>query len=314
MIWVITGATGLIGRSLVPALLGKGHRVVALSRSASNFYAGFDHHRLDARNFDLTSNSSMGLGDLSEDVGLIMLASKISVSTDLRKLVDHMAIDTYGHIRLTESLRSVLTHIIYASSCTVYGWPSQLPVDESATLNPSSVYALTKVASEHMITSMCHNWGISLAILRISQLYGPGAPLIGAMYNFLKAAYAGDRPSITCNPDSYRDYCHVADVVRAIDAVVLQNSKGIYNIGSGQPTSILNLAKICLQVASCNLEPEIEPRTIGTNMWLDISRARNELSYEPRIELQLGVQMEYERLYSNHQKMPVQFCKGSPEG
>lgn len=299
MIWIVTGATGLIGRALVPTLLKRDYQVLAISRSAANFYADLDHPRLGARNFDLIGNSSIRLGKRSEEAGLIMLASHITTSSNMGMLEGILALDTFGHLRLVESLRPALRHMIYASSCTAYGRPSYFPVDESAQLAPVNVYALSKVASERTLSLISQNWNISLAILRISQIYGPGAPQIGAMYNFLRAAHLGERPRITCSPDNFRDYCHVSDVVQAIETVALRQSTGVYNIGSGDKTTIEQLARSCLKAADRYYEPEFDYQNPVVNMWLDISRAQNELNYDPKIELELGVKMEYQRLYAN---------------
>jgi UDP-glucose 4-epimerase len=299
MIWVVTGATGLIGRALVPTLLERDCQVFALSRSAGNFYAGLDHPGLEARNFDLIGNSSINLGKRLGDVGLIMLATHITTSTDMRMLGEILSLDTFGHLRLVDALRPALRHMIYASSCTAYGRPSCFPVDEATQLAPENVYALSKVASERALSIISQNWNISLSILRISQIYGPGASQNDAMYTFLRNAYLGERPRITCSPDNFRDYFHVSDVVQAIETVALHQSTSVYNIGSGHKTTIKQLAMDCLKAADRDFEPIFDYQTPVANMWLDISRAQNELDYNPKIKLELGVQMEYQRLYAD---------------
>lgn len=297
MIWVVTGATGLIGRALVPALLASGDRVLALSRSAAQFYSAVDDPLLEARNFDLASDDTLRLGNLTETAGLIALAARITTSGNFVELMDCLALDTYGHLLLLGWMQGALARIVYASSCTVYGWPERLPVTETAVLAPANIYALTKVASEQILTLTAQNWRVPLTILRIAQVYGPGAPRNAAMYNFLKAAHRGERPRITCDPAAFRDYCHVTDVVQAIQASIVRQKEGVYNIGGGSPVSVGKLARVCLTAAGCYHEPEVDPLTVGSNMWLDISLAKRDLEYEPKIVLSAGVQMEYQRLY-----------------
>ncbi len=299
MIWIVTGPTGLIGRVIVRRLLDRGERVLALSRSAESFFANWQHPRLTARRFDLAQDRPDALHriGIDEEVGVVMLSSIISTSTDLRSLAGVLDVDTYGHLRLAEHLLPRLRFGLYASSCTVYGRPASLPVDEAADLDPQNVYALAKVASERALSALLAAGTVPFCIARISQVYGPGAPLIGAVYTFLDRVAQRKRPQIRCNPDAYRDYCHVEDAVEGLMGAVERRAEGVYNVGSGSATTVERLARICMDVAGMADDPECEPRTRAGNMLLDIRRASRELSYVPRIGIEEGVQREYKRLF-----------------
>ncbi|MSP93420.1 MAG: NAD-dependent epimerase/dehydratase family protein [Myxococcales bacterium] len=117
MKWLVTGATGLIGRAAVAALVARGHAVVAASRSASKFFDGKQNPGVQVLDLDLSQPFARLPGlDTNEPIGLLALAPR-------------------------------LRHVVYASSCTVYGWPLQLPVDEDAPLQPWNAYAMVAPAS-----------------------------------------------------------------------------------------------------------------------------------------------------------------------
>jgi UDP-glucose 4-epimerase len=296
MIHVVTGATGLIGRALVRALRERGLCVLALSRSAGRVFQSAADADLRARDFDVARDDPTTL-PIDDNIALFMLASRITTSTGLADLQSILALDTYGHLRLAEAWRPRLRRVVYASSSTVYGHPVRLPVAEDAPLAPWNVYALAKAASEGVLRELTSSWDVPLTILRITQVYGPGAPLSGALYTFLQRAAGGHAPVVCVNPDAYRDYCHVDDVVRAVWLACKRGTAGTFNIGSGQGTSMERLARLALRVAGRTREPEIAARQSTYSMLLDIARARGALGYEPRIGIEDGLRREYQRLF-----------------
>jgi len=272
--------------------------VVAISRSAETYFAGQNKEGIVARNFDLATDNPLAvLPPPRGAVGLIALGSRISTSANLGELRSQLELDTLGHLSMVDFLRPNLEYILYASSCTVYGTPQDFPVPETAPLAPKNVYALCKVASELMLQQIQNYRRIPVTILRISQVYGPGASLQAAMYQFLDLARSGRSPRITCDPETFRDYCHVDDVIQAIEAAIARRSPGAFNIGGGEPISMRRLARACLAAAGSELEPEVHVEQPGTNMWLDISRACACLNYEPKVRLEDGMLTEFHRLW-----------------
>lgn len=304
MIWLVTGSTGLIGRAVVTALKDAGHYVLALARSAESFW-GVANDRIIPYNVDLTREGfSIKIPPTYEqaEIGIIALASHITASRDLSKINPNLNLDTLGHLRLIEVLKPRLKHIIYASSCTVYGSPKIFPVTEDMPLSPNNIYSLCKVASEKMLSVLEREWRIPVSIMRIAQVYGPGANINAAMYRFLGQIIRGKKPRFEVAPETFRDYCHVSDVVQALMASVLCRNPGIYNVGGGEAVSIQRLLDIGKAVSGKSVEPEIVSKRPDWNMWLDISRARNELGYNPQINIENGIKLEYSRLWESEFK------------
>lgn len=301
MPWYVTGSTGLIGQTIVRRLVEAQHHVIALSRSAQDYYQAQSGQMLEPYNFDVARDEpSRVLQPPTDKAGLLALASQVTTTRDLSKMSTNLELDTLGHLRLIEFLRPKLGHIVYASSCTVYGWPSDFPIAESAPLAPMNVYAFCKVASEMILDRVQCEWNIPVAIMRIAQVYGPGAHLGAAMYQFLDVARKGKRPRIDCPPETFRDYCHVDDVGDALMNVIGHGSCGVFNIGGGEAVTMWQLARICLKVVGSGNEPEVVVQKSAWSMYLDISRASAQLGYAPQVSIVEGIRREYCRLWGKH--------------
>jgi len=296
----ITGGTGLIGRHLVQRFLKERQSMVVLSRSAGKHFAPESSNNLVAIDFDLAKDDFLSLPEPKDDVVLFALSSKITTSFDLKEIESVLNCDTIGHLRLIESLKPQLRQIVYTSSATVYGWPDELPATEESPLNPENVYALNKTAMEMFLQQVRKKYSLPVSVIRISQVYGPGADKRAAMYRFLSLAHKNESPIITGSPDTIRDYCHVLDVVDAILLALKNRVDDNLNIGSGDPVSIKELAKICINCANSDKEPieqDGAQESNKTSRWLDISKAKKLIKYNPKMRVRMGVKSEYERIY-----------------
>lgn len=284
----ITGASGTIGSAVVRFLAGEPATLIV--RDARKLAGVSAAH--DVVEWNLARDDAAMLPLPKEDVVLIALASRISSSTNPADLRDVLECDTLGHLRLMARLGDRVRAIVYASSGTVYGWPGI--ATEETPLAPQNVYALNKVAMERAL-SLARN--IRVAILRIAQVYGPGAPHGAALYRFLDAAVRRRPAEITTWPDTVRDYCHVDDVATAIVLAARGQFAGLVNIGSGTPATLVDLARIAGAVAGTNIEPTIvSPSGPRTDMLLDITRAGRDLGWTPRVAIRNGLALEFARL------------------
>lgn len=292
-VW-ITGATGLIGRPLVERLRRGKAPMVLLSRSARAVFPDIG----GAIDVDLGRDDLAALPRPDGRVVLICLASQITTSSSAADLPGILKVDAAAHLRLIAHLHESLDAIVYASSCTVYGWPETLPVDERAAIRPENVYALNKVAMEAFLGLTAAHMNVPVAVLRIAQVYGPGAGRQSALYSFLARAHAGEAPLIAADPTTVRDYCYVGDVVEAILLSVAARANATMNIGGGDCRSLHELARLCVEIAGSSVPPRIEaaPRR-RQNMCLDCSAARERIGYQPAVSLRRGVEMEYRRLF-----------------
>ncbi len=140
--------------------------------------------------------------------------------------------------------------------------------------------------------------GLSATVLRLQNVYGPGQslsnPYTGIISNFIETAKQGKKLNIYEDGNIFRDFIHVEDVVSALLAAsVVTNYPAPINIGSGQATSIMELARLLLKIigASQNnffISGHFRAGDIRHAV-ADIRRAREILSWSPRIELEEGL-------------------------
>jgi len=295
MKWIVTGASGLIGKPLVEAIAEGGDSVVALARRASACFTSKDKP-VEAIDADLEKVTPEIKGN--DEVGVFMLAARITGSRDPKELPGLLALDTYGHLRLLDSLGGRVRKVIYSSSCTVYGYIVSGSSRESDPLRPLNPYAVAKIATENALEELCRVRNISCTTLRIAQVYGPGAPEAGALYEFLRAAAEGRPVVVRSRSDVFRDYVHVDDVVTALIAAKTSSAPYMaFNVGSGVRTTIVDLARACLHAAGRTDEPSIMANEAGGSMFLDIGQADMLLDWKPRIAIVPGLSRERRRLH-----------------
>jgi dTDP-L-rhamnose 4-epimerase len=171
------------------------------------------------------------------------------------------------------------------------------PTSESKPVMPTSVYAITKRDHEELFLVVGRAYGIPTVALRYFNVYGRGQalanPYTGVAAIFSARLLNGRRPVVFENGYQTRDFVHVSDIVRA-NLLVLENeaAEGVYNVGTGQPTSVLRVAEVLAQL----LAPGVEPEVVGQfrsgdirHCVADISKIRAELGYEPRMDFEDGM-------------------------
>lgn len=144
----------------------------------------------------------------------------------------------------------------FEPACPVCGEPLHPAlVDEDARLDPRSVYAATKLAQEHLTRAWAAATGGSAVALRYHNVYGPGmpkdTPYSGVAAIFRSALERGEAPQVFEDGAQMRDFVHVTDVAQA-NALALTHTDGFvaYNIASGEPHTVGDMARLLAQVAS----------------------------------------------------------------
>jgi UDP-glucose 4-epimerase len=193
--------------------------------------------------------------------------------------------------------------VVFISSGAVYGDPASQPLQESATPNPRSPYAVSKLAAEYYVRTIGDLWGIETVCLRVFNAYGPGQHLPPShppvIPNFLRQAMRGGTLVMNGDGAQTRDYVYVDDVVSAMLAA--STAPGInhlvINVGSGKETSIRDLVRLVMEVTGTDAEVINNLRTdVGVSrMRADLSLARDKLGYSPHFSLEAGLRLTLER-------------------
>lgn len=298
--YLVLGGAGFIGSHLVRRLLSEGHAVTIVNRSsattiASKFPDAFGRNRLEIvqGNFDDEALLDQFLPHCS---ACIHLAGSMIPSVSIENKIADIQVNLAGTVKLLEiARRHKLKKLIYISSGgTVYGQTTAQLISEDHPTDPISAYGITKLAAEKYLQLFHQLHDLPSITLRLANPFGPGQAekgTQGAIAVFVERILRGRPVEIWGDGSTVRDYLYIDDVVEAIlKAIDYSGPQTIFNIGSGQGTSINDL---CAQIGRHfpPFEKTFKPTRsfdVPRNV-LDISQARSNLHWHPRISLADGI-------------------------
>lgn len=193
--------------------------------------------------------------------------------------------------------------MVYTSSASVYGNPRHLPVSETDGLSVLSPYAASKLSGEHYCQAFFESFGVRSAIVRYSNVYGPGQtarnPYCGVIGKFIGNALRGEPLLIHGDGEQTRDFTFVDDAVEATLLAALEPAAvgDVFNVGTGVEYSINTLARLILQVTGSSAGiRHVERRDIDNipRRAVHIEKARQRLRWTPRVGLPEGLRRTVE--------------------
>ncbi|MGB9717847.1 MAG: NAD-dependent epimerase/dehydratase family protein, partial [Thermoproteota archaeon] len=191
------------------------------------------------------------------------------------------------------SLKTGVGLFIYLSSAAVYGDPVRLPVDENHPAEPLSPYGLSKLMGED-VARFFSRLGLKYVVLRLFNVYGPGqnAAYAGVITRFMERVRNRLPPVVYGDGEQTRDFIHVDDVSQAVElAISTRCLNQVFNIGTGKPVRIRDLAILVMRLHGVGGEPVYAAKRPGDikHSYADVSKARSLLGFEPRIGLEEGL-------------------------
>lgn len=293
--YLVTGGGGFIGSHLCDALAGAGHAVVALD----NFCSG-RRSNLETSKIRLIEGDIRSIAHHADEIGrvdaIVHLAALISGYDSLADPDAYVDVNVTGLQRVIDlAVRTGVPRIIFASSSTVYGDREGVPLTEDALPEPLTVYALTKLAGEHLLQLYGRMHGFSHCSLRLFNVYGPRQapdhPYANVTCKFSHAAANGLPVKLYGDGEQCRDFVYVDDVVRAFLAVLDGSSRPIYNVGTGRAASINELIERLGRIGGAPLTVEHcapWPNDIRS-IQSDASRFAREFGFCPETGLDEGL-------------------------
>jgi UDP-glucose 4-epimerase len=191
-----------------------------------------------------------------------------------------------------------IERLVYSSSASVYGDAITEPMEEDHPFNNKNFYGATKIAGEAMATAFHHRYGLPVVGLRYMNVYGPRQDYLGAyiavIMKMLDAIDNGEGPTILGDGSEAFDFVAVEDCAQANLCAMKANVEGrYYNVGTGQRTSLKELAEILIKLTGCNQPVQYRERSQATlvrNRIGSAKRARAELGFESAISFEDGLQ------------------------
>jgi len=290
---LLIGGNGFLGSALARALAGAGNAVHVLSRSVEpGRRGGIAYHR------GSQDDTAVVAALLSECRTVVHLASTTTPGSSARS----PAIDTEENLLPATKLAEVMSvlppdRLLFVSSGgAVYGNPDRLPVDESLAPRPLSYHAAGKVALEALFAAFAQANGVSLAILRPSNIYGPGQPLrsgFGLVRTLLEKALRAEPVEMWGDGSAVRDYLFIDDAVEACSRLIGNpQATGLFNAGSETGTSIRELITLVAQVTG-RTSMVVQRPARGTDVRaivLDCTRLRAAKAWTPTVALEEGLE------------------------
>ncbi len=296
---LVTGGAGFIGSHLVDALVGSGARV----RVLDDLSTGRPDNLADrADEIELIEGDVRDAGACRRAAaGVELLFHQAALGSVPRSLVDPattLAVNVQGTANvLTAAREAGVRRVVYASSSSVYGDSPRLPKREGEEGEPLSPYAASKRMTEQLAAVLARCYRLPVVGLRYFNVYGPrqdpAGPYAAVVPRFLTAGLTGGAPQIYGDGRQTRDFTYVADAVCAnllAAAAPVVDGRAL-NVAGGRGVSILELARLVGRLTGNDRPPEHRPPRPGDvpHSTADLERARAELGYQPRADLEEGL-------------------------
>ena len=299
----VTGAAGFIGSHLCERLLAEGWEVVGVD-NFDDFYDPQIKRRnietcLKNKNFrlveaDIRDSTAM---DKAIDSGveiIVHLAARVGVRSSIAQPALYADVNINGTMVLLEAAKKHKTgKFIFGSSSSVYGNNKKVPFSEDDNVDfPISPYAATKKAGELICHTYHHLNGIPITCLRFFTVYGPRQRPDLAIHKFAKLIDQGKPIPVYGDGTMMRDFTYIDDIINGVVAA-MEKCAGfnIYNLGESRPIMVNDLiAEIEKAIGKKAIKQYLPPQPGDVERtYADVSKAVNELGYNPATSIQAGL-------------------------
>jgi len=293
---LVTGGAGFIGSHVAEALLARGEDVVVLDDLSSG------------KRENLSDGVELVEGDIREPQDELFarvkpthcyhLAAQIDVRVSVSRPAHDAQVNVLGTVNLLQAALEHETQLVFSSTGgAIYG-ECDGPATEDAPRLPISPYGTSKLAAEEYLATYNRLYGTRHVSLRYGNVYGPRQDPhgeAGVVSIFFSTLLAGETPKVFGDGAQTRDYVYVGDIARATLAAG-GNDGGVFNVGTGRETSVVELLELCQRIAGTSFEAMFMPPRPGEiqRSVVDPSRAVDELGWRPDHSLEDGLRETYE--------------------
>ena len=294
---LVTGGAGFLGSHLCDTLLAEGHEVVCMDNLLTGSRDNIAHIQSDRFHF-VEQDISLPFEVEGKLDAVLNFASPASPVDYYAHPIETLKVGSFGTYHCLELARRKQAVFFMASTSEVYGDPLEHPQKESywGHVNPiggRSVYDEPKRFSEALTMAYRRTHGVDTRIVRIFNTYGPRMAINDgrAIPNFLSQAIKGEDITVYGDGSQTRSFCYVSDLVEGILRLLRSGCQEPVNLGNPAEMSLQEMAEKILQVTGSRSKiirkplPEDDPKVRKP----DISRARELLGWEPKVELNEGL-------------------------
>jgi UDP-glucose 4-epimerase len=302
---VVTGGCGFIGSHVVDQFIAGGFEVAVVDNLSTgrrgNLNPAARLYEVDMRSPEL------------EDVFRVenpQIVSHHAGQVDVRRSLEDPLLDAevniLGSLRVIELAKKYgVERLIYSSTGgAVYGEPEYLPCDEDHPIQPICQYGASKHAVEHYLYMYEQLYSLNFTVLRYPNVYGPRQDPhgeAGVVAIFTGQMLEGKQVVINGDGEQGRDFVYVTDCARANLLAVEAGQNGVFNLASGQATSINQIAALLKRITGYDREPVHGPAILGETrlIYLTAEKAGRRLGWEQQVSLEQGLEqtVSYFRAY-----------------
>ena len=291
---LILGGNGFIGSHLVDKLLMEGHKVRIFDKYEEHYrkpLSGVEYLFGDFGNRGLLDDALEGM-----EMVFHLISTTLPQTSNDDPVFDVQSNVVETLFLLEQCVARKIRKVIFVSSGgTVYGRPERLPIAEDSPTNPECSYGITKLAIEKYLALFNRLHGLDYAIVRPSNAYGerqnPNS-IQGAVSVFLGKVARGVPIEIWGDGEVVRDYIYVGDLIEGLYlATRMDTPAHIFNLGSGTGHSLNGIIEIISRITEEEVKVEYKAKRVFDvpEIYLDISRAREELHWSPITSLESGI-------------------------
>jgi UDP-glucose 4-epimerase len=298
---LITGGAGFMGSTTADQLLDAGATEI---RVLDNFVRGSHRNLERARRSgclqviegDIRNKATVDAAVAGVDYIFHLAALRITRCAEAPSEAVEVLMNGTSHV-LESAVRHKVRKVVAASSASVYGNASYLPMDEEHPFNNRTLYGAGKIANEQMLRSYTEMFGLPYVALRYFNIYGPRMDLDGVytevLVRWMDAIEAGEAPRIFGDGTQSMDFVYIEDVARAnLAALVSDVSDEVFNVGTGIQTTLNELCEILLRITGSSLKPQYREARKVNNVQARraaVDKAARLLGFRAQVKLEDGL-------------------------
>ena len=296
---LVTGGAGFIGSHLVERLVSEKHEVSVLDSFSTGKRENLDPVRASVAVHEADVRDAAAVDRATEGCEVVFHeAAVVSVPYSVEHPQETHDVNIQGTLNvLLAARKNHVRRVVFASSAAIYGEEPTLPKTEAMLPEPIAPYGVEKLTSEHYLRTFARLYGVETVALRYFNVFGPrqdpSSPYSGVISIFVQRLLANEPLVIFGDGLQSRDFVYVADVVDAnLRAAVAKGISGrVYNVARGERTTLLQLADMLGAVVGRTAGPTLAAGRAGDirHSQAAIDRAREELGYAPRVDLETGL-------------------------
>ncbi len=299
---MITGGLGFIGSHLAEELVRQNHKLILLTKTYSK-KSNIDaiKKRVKIEKIDVTDFVKLEKSIEKHKPNIIIhLAGQTSHSKSFENPLDDVDSNTKSTVFILEKIRqlNLKCRFILGSTFIVIGKPNKLPVNEKTPCNPTTLYGVNRLASEHYCKIYHTVYGLDTVVFRITNSFGPReqyVPNKNAVNFLIYKAYKGEEITIYNNGKLYRDLIYVSDVVSAIITILKKGKSGeLYWISSGKKLWFYHLGKILFNMTRTKVkytQPSSYTKKVDVGNFVVDNSKLKKLGWTQKVPIDKGIQL-----------------------